>query len=537
MLVSPWSYRPCPGVLEVGGRQRARGPAEALYCACSRQRRPSARRGRRSSTRDASYPVHPAALLPHPGLRRLPRRRAAAARGDPVRVAPGGAARGAERAGRLPDGAAHPRGPQSRGPADRDGAQHASVPGPQGRGAACGLRQSPRGAPGHGDLHARPGERPAGTPAPVRARRARAPPVRDPARAASRRRGQRGRGGGVRAARRAGPPDPGRGQCQRGAGGRGPAADGGPVPALPGLAGRRPGAARGGPGGSLPFPHRAPPRAARPRHPPVGRRRALHPHPRARSPGPGDPRGAPRLAAYPSAGARGREEVVPAPRLPRVEDAPDGPARGRRAAGRAGPRAAHRGAARGHRHPPQQRPAPAEAHRGPARLQPHARSAQRRGAPGAGAPGPARPLGRDRPPGGGARPGTALPPERRPHHRAGGPGAAACTPRQPGLECGQVLAPRGEDRHPGGRGHRRRRPGGPRRGAGHPAGGPPPGLRRLLPGPQPAGGPVQGTGLGLAIARECAIAHGGEIRIIDGLAPGTHFRVTLPSALVTARAP
>lgn len=51
------------------------------------------------------------------------------------------------------------------------------------------------------------------------------------------------------------------------------------------------------------------------------------------------------------------------------------------------------------------------------------------------------------------------------------------------------------------------------------------------------GGPVQGTGLGLAIARECVIAHGGEIRIIDRSAPGTHFRVTLPSALVTARAP
>jgi two-component system sensor histidine kinase GlrK len=51
------------------------------------------------------------------------------------------------------------------------------------------------------------------------------------------------------------------------------------------------------------------------------------------------------------------------------------------------------------------------------------------------------------------------------------------------------------------------------------------------------GGPVRGTGLGLAIARECAIAHGGEIRIIDGPGPGTHLRVTLPSALVTSRAP
>ena len=51
------------------------------------------------------------------------------------------------------------------------------------------------------------------------------------------------------------------------------------------------------------------------------------------------------------------------------------------------------------------------------------------------------------------------------------------------------------------------------------------------------GGPVRGTGLGLAIARECAIAHGGEIRIIDEPGSGTHFRVTLPSARVTSRAP
>jgi two-component system sensor histidine kinase GlrK len=50
------------------------------------------------------------------------------------------------------------------------------------------------------------------------------------------------------------------------------------------------------------------------------------------------------------------------------------------------------------------------------------------------------------------------------------------------------------------------------------------------------GGPVRGTGLGLAIARECAIAHGGEIRIIDDQGQGTHFQVTLPSALVTSRA-
>jgi len=51
------------------------------------------------------------------------------------------------------------------------------------------------------------------------------------------------------------------------------------------------------------------------------------------------------------------------------------------------------------------------------------------------------------------------------------------------------------------------------------------------------GGPVHGTGLGLAIARECAVAHGGEIRIVDHAGPGTFVRVTLPSALVTSRAP
>jgi two-component system sensor histidine kinase GlrK len=51
---------------------------------------------------------------------------------------------------------------------------------------------------------------------------------------------------------------------------------------------------------------------------------------------------------------------------------------------------------------------------------------------------------------------------------------------------------------------------------------------------QPSG-PVRGTGLGLAIARECAVAHGGEIRIIDEESPGAHIRVTLPSSLVVSR--
>lgn len=45
---------------------------------------------------------------------------------------------------------------------------------------------------------------------------------------------------------------------------------------------------------------------------------------------------------------------------------------------------------------------------------------------------------------------------------------------------------------------------------------------------QPAG-PVKGTGLGLGIARECILAHDGEITIIDG--GGGHFRLSLPLAL------
>ncbi len=46
---------------------------------------------------------------------------------------------------------------------------------------------------------------------------------------------------------------------------------------------------------------------------------------------------------------------------------------------------------------------------------------------------------------------------------------------------------------------------------------------------QPAG-PVKGTGLGLGIARECALAHQGQISIIDDDAGG-HFRLSLPIIL------
>src|SRR6266702_2696308 len=43
-------------------------------------------------------------------------------------------------------------------------------------------------------------------------------------------------------------------------------------------------------------------------------------------------------------------------------------------------------------------------------------------------------------------------------------------------------------------------------------------------------GRVSGSGLGLAIAREFVAAHGGRIEVVDDLAAGAHFRVTLPRA-------
>jgi two-component system sensor histidine kinase GlrK len=47
-------------------------------------------------------------------------------------------------------------------------------------------------------------------------------------------------------------------------------------------------------------------------------------------------------------------------------------------------------------------------------------------------------------------------------------------------------------------------------------------------------GRVQGSGLGLAIAREFVVAHGGAIEVVDDLAAGAHFRVTLPRAAAPA---
>jgi signal transduction histidine kinase len=41
-----------------------------------------------------------------------------------------------------------------------------------------------------------------------------------------------------------------------------------------------------------------------------------------------------------------------------------------------------------------------------------------------------------------------------------------------------------------------------------------------------------GSGLGLAIAAELAIAHGGEIRLIDGTI-GATFRITIPDSAVS----
>ncbi len=45
----------------------------------------------------------------------------------------------------------------------------------------------------------------------------------------------------------------------------------------------------------------------------------------------------------------------------------------------------------------------------------------------------------------------------------------------------------------------------------------------------PQGGTVKGTGLGLAIAREYALAHGGELELMEHT-PGARFRVSLPRA-------
>jgi len=41
-------------------------------------------------------------------------------------------------------------------------------------------------------------------------------------------------------------------------------------------------------------------------------------------------------------------------------------------------------------------------------------------------------------------------------------------------------------------------------------------------------GHVKGTGLGLSIAREIALAHGGDLQLVDGDPPGCRFRLTLP---------
>jgi two-component system sensor histidine kinase GlrK len=40
---------------------------------------------------------------------------------------------------------------------------------------------------------------------------------------------------------------------------------------------------------------------------------------------------------------------------------------------------------------------------------------------------------------------------------------------------------------------------------------------------------IKGTGLGLSIAREYALAHGGDIELVDHVGRGAHFRLTLPA--------
>ncbi|MGH8756722.1 MAG: sensor histidine kinase, partial [Burkholderiales bacterium] len=47
-------------------------------------------------------------------------------------------------------------------------------------------------------------------------------------------------------------------------------------------------------------------------------------------------------------------------------------------------------------------------------------------------------------------------------------------------------------------------------------------------GKQAPGSHIRGTGLGLAITKEHVVAHGGSIEILDDVADGAHFRITLP---------
>lgn len=55
-------------------------------------------------------------------------------------------------------------------------------------------------------------------------------------------------------------------------------------------------------------------------------------------------------------------------------------------------------------------------------------------------------------------------------------------------------------------------------------------------GSTPQEGRVKGTGLGLSIARDCVLAHGGNIEIVDNpFWQGAHFRVTLPIAAASVK--
>jgi two-component system sensor histidine kinase GlrK len=47
-------------------------------------------------------------------------------------------------------------------------------------------------------------------------------------------------------------------------------------------------------------------------------------------------------------------------------------------------------------------------------------------------------------------------------------------------------------------------------------------------GVQPRGGLVRGTGIGLSVVQEFVQAHGGTVGLVDGEAPGAHFRITVP---------
>jgi two-component system sensor histidine kinase GlrK len=56
-------------------------------------------------------------------------------------------------------------------------------------------------------------------------------------------------------------------------------------------------------------------------------------------------------------------------------------------------------------------------------------------------------------------------------------------------------------------------------------------------GKPPTGGHVKGTGIGLSVVLEFVSAHRGTIEIIDGVFPGAHFRILMPTRATPAAGP